>query len=122
MIGDKSVTATFVPPQPPRCTLRLKDRRAKPALTAIAVCNKTARLRMTGTVTEWLGRQTTRFALPPVTRTARRGRSVTLPIRLPTPALAGLKQGHRVAIRLTLRATGPSGTGRVSTRRIDLFG
>jgi hypothetical protein len=124
MVGDKSVTATFVPPQPPRCTLRLKRRTANPKLTAIAVCNKAARLKLSGTVTEWLGsgrtRRTSHFQLRPVTRKAARGAKTILVIRLPRAVLTALKQRRREAIRLTLQATGPGGTSRVLTGRLPL--
>ncbi|HEY1590837.1 MAG TPA: hypothetical protein VGF81_03535 [Solirubrobacteraceae bacterium] len=125
MDGDKSVTATFIPPQPPRCTLRLNGRTAR-ALRAVAVCSKAAHLKLTGAVTEWLGSrgssQAVHLQLPPVTRKVARGRTTTLVITLPTAALTALRQGHRETIRLTLRATGAGGTRRVSTRQIALLG
>ncbi len=125
MDGDQSVTATFIPPQPPRCTVRLKGRTGR-ALRAVAVCSKNARLKLSGVVTEWLGSQRSsqaaRFQLRPVTRRVARGRTTPLVITLPGAALTALRQGHRETIRLTLRATGPGGTRRVSTRQIGLLG
>ncbi len=124
--SDRSVTATFIVPRPPGCTLRLKSPRANPTLTAIAVCNKAARLKLTGAVTEWLDSsrrsRSVHFQLRPVTRTAHRGRATMLVINLPPPALSALHRGHREAIRLMLRATASGATGRVSTRQLPLRG
>jgi hypothetical protein len=126
MTGDQSVTATFLPPQPPRCTLSLKTRRPKPTLTAITVCNKGAGLKLTGTVTEWFRSHrrlhTRRFQLRPVPNSTMAGQRTPLVIKLPPPALRALKQGRREAIKLTLASTDPSGTRRLATRQIPLLG
>ncbi len=124
MNGDRSVTATFTRVVRPRCTLALKSRRPKPTLTAVAACKQAAHLKLTGTVTEWLGSgrraRTRRFQVRPVLRKAGGSRTTTLVIRLPRAVLTALQQGRRAAIRLTLQATGPGGTAHASTRRITL--
>jgi hypothetical protein len=126
MNGDQSVTANFTRIVRPQCTLRLKTRRPKPTLTATAACKQAAHLRLTGTVTEWLGTgrraHARHFQVRPITRKPAGSGTTTLVIGLPRPALTALAQGRREAVRLTLQATGPGGTRRVSTRRISLLG
>jgi hypothetical protein len=120
MDGDKSVTATFIPPQRPRCTLRRGTRRGG-TLRAVVVCNKRARVRIAGTVTDSVGSSERRFRLRPVTSSNPKNRAMTLTVELPSASVADLNDGHQVAIKLTIRATGAGGT-MVTTRRLELHG
>jgi hypothetical protein len=88
----------------------------------VALCNKGARLTLTGAVAGSSSSGSPRFRLGPIRRTAGPGRRVALVIQLPTSALTALREGQREAIRLTLAATGRGGTSRVSTRWLGLFG
>ena len=121
--SDLHVTATFFRTLAlaPRCTLRVKSnkvplkkgKRGYGRLTVTVRCNQSAKVSLSGVLSEKLGkRRTTTFRLGPLRSSVRAHVSKTLALKLPARALNGLRKHARESVRLTLTATNANGTSR----------
>lgn len=124
MNADQSVTATFSPPAP-SCSLSGTSRSVplkktkhggKAGVLAFKVrCNQHVNLSLTAALVEKLNKKHSKtFHLGPVRGSARPGAVTTLSLKLPSPALRGLKQRKHESLTVSLSATNSNGTGHAS--------
>jgi hypothetical protein len=132
--ANQTVTATFV--RSAKCTLKPngdrvllkrpkksgKTSKATPGTLSVKVrCDQAVRVTLTGTLTEAIGKKpkhgkqrTKRFRLGPVRKSVRAGVTYTLVLKLPKPALSGLKQHAPESVTLLLVWTNANGSGRTT--------
>jgi hypothetical protein len=115
------VTANFAL-EPPSCSLSvvsnkiaLRRRRKSPPVDMLAVavkCNQAASARVSGALTEHLGRKhSKRFKLGPLTAAVPAGVEHTVDLKLPAAAIKGLKHGRKESASLALAASDANGAG-----------
>jgi hypothetical protein len=124
MSADQSVTATFTatfsPPPRPKCTLRpesskvlLKARKGTKATVGTLLlkvkCNQNASVKLTGKLTETLGKKRQTFSLRAVRASVKRGVTRVLTEKLPAAALHALAGHANESIKFTLRASNANG-------------
>jgi hypothetical protein len=130
-----TATAPATPTSPrARCTVKaagnkvlLAARKGKPGLrlpkpgtlTLTVRCARAGKVRLTGTLTQLIGRKpahgkekTKTYKLGPVNRSLRAGRAVTLQVKLPAAAVSALAGGAKESATFTVVLTGRGGAPR----------
>jgi hypothetical protein len=121
--SDLHVTATFfrTPAPAPKCTLKVKSskvplKKSNKGYGRVSVtvrCNQSAKVSLTGVLSEKLGKKRSTFLLGPVRASVNANVSKSLTVKLPARALTGLKKKAQESIKFTLTAANSNGTIRV---------
>jgi hypothetical protein len=120
---DVHVTATFfrIPRVAPKCTLKVKSskvtlkkgKKGYGRFTVSVRCNQGARVSLSGTLSEKLGKKRAKtFHVGPVRSSVKANVTKNVTVKLPARALTGLKQKARESVKLTVTATNSNGTTR----------
>jgi streptogramin lyase len=123
---DKSFTTTAAPPPlvtpAPACTLKAKSATVPKTgvLSFTALCDQAANVSLTGTIADTVNKKAKAavvksIPLAVVTGAAQAKVPVTLKVKLPKRALAGLKRGDKESAKFKLTATNRNGTSTATT-------